>query len=226
MTPAGSLIPVTMVASGLYSLWTPLQHRDEPGDLPRPAEPGWRRPVSASVIERAGGRPHPAPPRDTSRSSAACSPRPAAAGTSRMTRTLPPSRSSMGPTWCRSIVVSPGSRASGTVCRQPRAHNPEGVGSNPTPAMSVGTTLEPSAWRAFAFSKASATASDTVAVNSTRLLGSPAECLCERPGEEFPIIQLSVCAHERLDRQVSAPLSTNLHTALLGGGSGPVCAPR
>ncbi len=37
--------------------------------------------------------------------------------------------------------------------------------------MSVATTLEPSAWRAFAFSKASATASETVAVNSTRCPG-------------------------------------------------------
>ena len=36
--------------------------------------------------------------------------------------------------------------------------------------MSLITTLEPSIWRAFAFSKASATASDTVAESSTRRL--------------------------------------------------------
>ena len=48
------------------------------------------------------------------------------------------------------------------------SHNPEVAGSNPTPAMSLTTTLEPSAWRAFAFSKAFATASDTVAESSTR----------------------------------------------------------
>jgi hypothetical protein len=46
--------------------------------------------------------------------------------------------------------------------------------------MSVGTTPEPSTWRAFAFSKASATASDTVAAARRELAESRVEAIPEQ----------------------------------------------
>jgi len=79
--------------------------------------------------------------------------------------------------------------------------------------MSVTTTLEPSARRAFAFSRASATARETVAIELRDLLADPG------PGELVELVESHRPEDPLLEEPHHEPLEPALAVVVLGAGA-------